>query len=441
MQTAPTGVTPKRVRNLVCGFFVLTIAQSGLMAQDATYPPQKPTPAIIQPHILLVSDSVARDQWPHTLKLVNAPQNMTLLNPGQCVRVGIYATGDNRDSYLEKTTLSFRIKFAGQSHAFPPASLPQIKQIKPEGGDFVSAALAAGGIKNPLLTTASLGIAPESWCVPIDAEDGTATVDVEVESPSGRKKLPPSSIQVESFATGSKIAFKDGNEFSSFLETYYRQPNPARLLPALQFLVSEQTQNSQNNLAEIVAAFLGAALKADPAAARDFQARITTQPPLTRALGLLILRAAGYDIAGVLNSLSADEQEKFKSLPPPEDPYEIPMTQEAFSHLDMLWGVFGATGQFEPVNKIAGTLAWRSDYDAFDEMRKSGGHPSQLTPSIVRAVTYMAAGWSLDSFQKNDPLVADYIENMIASPDISPTVKSELTGLSTNPAFKRTDAK
>jgi hypothetical protein len=429
------------VRNVVCGFFVLMIALSGLMAQDATYPPQKPTPAMIQPQILFISDSVIRDQWPHTLKLVNAPQNVTLLNPGQCVRVGIYATGDNRDSFLKKTTLSFRIKFAGQSHAFPPASLPQIKQIKPEGGDFVTGALAAGGIKNPLLSTATLGIAQESWCVPADAEDGTGTVEAEVEAPSGHKKLPPSSIQVESFATGSKIAFKDSDEFSSFLETYYRQPNPARLLPALQFLVSDQTQHSQNNLAEIAAAFLSAALKADPAAAKDFQARISSQSPLTRALGLLILRSAGHDIAGVLNSLSADEQEKFKSLPPLEDPYEIPMTQEAFTHLDMLWGVFGATGRFEPVNKIASTLDWRSDYDAFDKMRKSGEHPSQLTPSIVRGLTYMAAGWSLSSFQRNDPLVADYIEYMLASPDISQSVKSELKGLSTNPAFQHPDGK
>jgi hypothetical protein len=53
----------------------------------------------------------------------------------------------------------------------------------------------------------------------------------------------------------------------------------------------------------------------------------------------------------------------------------------------------------------------------------------------------MAAGWSMGSFQRNDPLVADYIEYMLASPDISESVKTELKGLLTNPAFKQNDKK
>jgi hypothetical protein len=47
----------------------------------------------------------------------------------------------------------------------------------------------------------------------------------------------------------------------------------------------------------------------------------------------------------------------------------------------------------------------------------------------------------LGSFQRNDPLTADYIEYMLASPDISDSVKTELKGLLTNPAFKENDKK
>jgi hypothetical protein len=53
----------------------------------------------------------------------------------------------------------------------------------------------------------------------------------------------------------------------------------------------------------------------------------------------------------------------------------------------------------------------------------------------------MVAGWSLGSFQRTDPLAADYVEFMIASPDTPQNIKSELTGLSTNPAFKQEDKK
>lgn len=442
MQTSQSMVSKQRTRSFaVCSVFLTTVA-SLLLGQNAVHPTARPTPAKIEPHFILIVESVVQDQWTHTLKLVNAPQSATLLNPGQCIRVGIYATGDNRDSYLENTKLSFRVLLAGQDQDHPLAPLTQIKQIKPEGGDFVTAALAAGGIKNPLLTMATLGASAENWCVPSNAGDGTATVEAEAESPSGHQILESATVEVESFETGSKKQFKDANEFfSDFLQTYYRHPNPARLLPALQFLIAQMTEHPHPGVAEDVAAFLSAALKADPVAAKDFLARIAVQPPLTRSFGLLVLRSAGYDISNVLNTFSTQERQKFLSLPPLADPFDLTPTQALFGHLDLMWSTFGATGDFEPVRTIASTLSWRADYDDFEKLRTSSNHPTTLTPSIVRGVTYTAAGWSLSTFQRNDPLVADYIDYMLASPDFSPAIKSELSGLSSNPAFKRANGK
>jgi hypothetical protein len=191
----------------------------------------------------------------------------------------------------------------------PLAPVSELKQIKPEGGDFVSAALGAAGVEQPAITKtmASLGASVDHWCAPIDAIDGTAIVEAEVESPSGYQALKSSKIQIESFETGSKKSFKDIAELGTFSQTYYRQPNPARLLPALQFLVSNEAQFSGEGQAEIFAAFLSAALSSDSIAAQDFRTRIGAQTPLTRALGLLVLRSAGYDISSVLNALSPEE--------------------------------------------------------------------------------------------------------------------------------------
>ena len=100
---------------------------------------------------------------------------------------------------------------------------------------------------------------------------------------------------------------------------------------------------------------------------------------------------------------------KLSSLPVLPDPYDLDPSHAPYQHFDLLWGTFGATGQFEPVKTIASVLAWHSDYDEFDKLHKSPNHPTSLTPSMVRGVTYMAAGWSLNSFQRQDPLVADYI--------------------------------
>ena len=74
-------------------------------------------------------------------------------------------------------------------------------------------------------------------------------------------------------------------------------------------------------------------------------------------------------------------------------------------------------------------------------MQKTPNHPIEWTPAIMRAVTYESAGWALGSFQRTDPLAADYIEFLIASPDTPEVVKAELKALQTDPAFKWQDKK
>jgi len=428
-----------RKMRIAVGLLAAIWVASPVLSQDAVYPPPKPTPPKIESHMLLLSESVLQIQWPHTLDLVNVPENIALVNPGQCVRVAVIGKGDNRDDYLSRTKLLFSVRFEGHTETRPLAPLAEIKKMKPEGGDFATAALAAGGIKLPdaLRTMASLGVSAGQWCAPLDLHDGVATVEATVETPGGRQALTPSTMNVETFETGSKQPFKTSEELSSLLTTYYRQPHPARLLPALRFLVADHAKNPGHGSAEMFAAFLSAAVKADRAAALDLQSRIVSEPPLVRALGLLALRAAGYDVGKVLDQMSAEDKQKFSSLPPLQDPYDLAPTQALPQHLDLLWVTFGATGQFEPVKTIASVLGWRSDYDEFDRLRRSPDRPISLTPSIMRGATYTAAGWSLGSFQRQDPLVADYIDYLSAATDTPAAVKSELEGLMTNPAFKR----
>lgn len=439
MQPSSSIAPAKTKWGIVITGLLITGITSLIHGQDATYPPHKASPPRIALQTFLLAESVVQTQWPQTLSLVNAPDNVTLLNPGQCIRVSIYSTGDNSDDLLQKAKVSFRVEFAGHDSVFPLASPVGFKQIKPEGADFVSAVLNAGGVKMPeaMKTTASLGASADHWCAPVDAGDGIATVQAEVESPNGHQSLTPATIQIQSFESGSKKAFKNSEEIGAFLQTYYKQPNPARLLPALQFVLTDQTQHPRDGQLEIMATFLIAAANSDPVAAQDFRARIAVQPPQVRALGLLILRSAGYDISSVLNTLSADDRQKFLGITPLQDPYDLSPTRELFQHLDMLWAVFGATGQFKPVKTVASALGWRADYEEFDKLRKTPNHPSTLTPSIARGVTYTAAGWSMRSFQRTDPLVADYIDYMLASSETPEGVKSELANLSTNPAFKR----
>ena len=85
--------------------------------------------------------------------------------------------------------------------------------------------------------------------------------------------------------------------------TYYRQPNPARLIVLLRrFAVDAKLQSTQG-VPESTIAFLAAALKANSTAAMDFMTRVSSENGFSRAIGLIALRRAGYDIANVLEKL------------------------------------------------------------------------------------------------------------------------------------------
>lgn len=222
---------------------------------------------------------------------------------------------------------------------------------------------------------------------------------------------------------------------------YHWQPNPARLFPALLAFAADKSLRENTANLESSAFTFGSALKANPAAAKDFMARISTETGFTRAFGLLILLEAGDDISPVLKTMSEEDRQMFTKHPDLPDPYDFSHVEDIGAREDMLWGDFMTTGDFAPIQQIASALKWRTDWDDFDKARKSANPPKQWTPAIGRAVGYAAAGWSLNSFQRNDPLAADYLEFMIASPDTPQSVKTELRGLSTNPAFKENEKK
>ncbi|MGE5647775.1 MAG: hypothetical protein ACM336_18520 [Acidobacteriota bacterium] len=63
------------------------------------------------------------------------------------------------------------------------------KRLKPEGGDFVTQALAVGGAKltDSIRTMASMGVSDSKWCVPAGAQDGSARVEANIEAPSAKQ--------------------------------------------------------------------------------------------------------------------------------------------------------------------------------------------------------------------------------------------------------------
>jgi len=415
-----------------------------LPAQKAELIKGKPTPTQFRstPWVL-GAETGAR--WQGLLPQVNAPAVRTKAYPGQRLTIAVGAQGKDREALLKGATYTFTVHFGGATTTFKDLRPNQIRPIKAEGADFVS--FIAKEIKLPaaeldqMLSVVSLALFDLEWVVPADTKGGLATFSVTASGPARTSPgFQESTVDIWSYdRVAQEGNFKDLQAAGDWMMSYYQQPSPSRLLHALRVAGNEpRTYQPQ------MITFYSDVLKADPGAAADLLTRLSAEPIPTRFFGYYLLRVAGYDLTGALASLPQEQREGFDkcvegfaALP---DPYDLAPDQADYmkipNHMDMLWSHFLVTGSQEPVKAIASVLQWRAEGKAFVDLRKSGKKPEALTLEIVRAISYMASGWSLGSFVRNHPLVADYVALWKMDMTTSQVVKEELGTLLTNEAFK-----
>lgn len=393
----------------------------------------KSQPGKIEPQILIVHEQVVQEQWPVTLNLVNAPADVTRIEPGQCVHFGVVATGDDRDALLKRMQFAFELRYSDKTETFSGEPAQEIKQIKPEGGDFVTQALAVAGVKNPMLSMASLAASRARWCAPPDAGDGKATVQGKATAPDGKTvSFKSRTIDVQTFETARKQPpFKDSHDIDEWIIHYYADPDPAELWPALRIMAGDETaRNSPNSIV-----FFVSALKSSKTAAEEMMRKLAGEESWVRRYTAAALKLAGYPMESVVQALPREDQAFINSLHQP-DAFDMTPGLDIGARQDMLWGMFFATGDIRPVRTIASELAWNNDYRKLKQTIDAGGKPD-MDDSTFRAVGYGAAGWSLGALSRQAPLVSDYIEAIRAAPETPSTVKSELGHLFDNPAFRR----
>lgn len=426
------GMFLRRFLSYCCSSLLLIALLSGIApAQQVVKDNLAPARLLPVPYLLL--DAVVTQQWPATLPLVNGPVSLTQLSPGQCIRAGVVARGKSHAELIGKVSIGLTVWYGGKEQTFPTQVPQATKQLKPEGTDFVTAALAAAGVKAPDMSVASMAGSTGKWCVPADAQGGKVEIEV-VASVDGRAvKMKRAVVEIDSLVN-PPLPFKNAEEASDWMQHYHFAPRPVLLVPAMQTLAPYK--NGQPFAQE----FLSAALKQDRITAARLGPALAASDRITRLFTLDLLAKAGISLDKALE-LSEEDKQRLAQAPPLTDPFDMALNRELFSKLDRLWGNFAATGRIEPVKSLTSALAWREDYEAFVQMQKEGRKAPELTDSLVRALTYMAAGWSLNSFKRSDGLAADYIEAIAASAETPASIKKQLAGLDSEPAFKRDSGK
>lgn len=424
---------------------LLLLCLCPVLGQKVKHIEGKAIPTALIEEAWILGTDVA-EHWKGLPTLVNGPGHRTRAYPGQRLTFAIGAKGEDRDSLLKNATYSFTVEFGGATAVFHDLHPTQIRQIKAEGADFVRSALKAANVDlgqaEAAMSMVSLALFDVEWRVPVEAKDGTAKLRGRVVSPTGGSTpLKEGTLDVWSFDRVAKDGgFKQLKETGEWMMTYYKQPEPSRLLHVLRLSMDDKNAFKPN-----VLGFYAEVLKSDPGAARDLMVRLKAEKPPVRLFGMVVLKEAGYDLAQLLSELPEEEQASFKlipmRLPPLPDPYDLTPSVEDPSkvpmRLDMLWSRFLATGDPKPVKAVASVLEWRIDGKAFLDIRKSGKKVEKVTPEIVRGVAYMASGWSLGSFYRNHPLVTDYIEAWKQDATMPQVVREELGALLSNEAFKR----
>jgi hypothetical protein len=385
----------------------------------------------VAPQLFVLREDVVEQQWRSTLSLVNVPSDVETLSPGECIRFAVIATGDQRDEALAKSTFSFELTTEGKTQVIPLQQTVAIKQIKPEGGDFVTQMLGVIDIKNPIRSMASMAVPEARWCAPTASVDGTLTVVPRITV--GKNVVTATrKLRIKSFGTARKTReFSDLATFSPWLQRYHYSPDPAHLLTGLRIVAADERARGTYNFMS----FFVAAWKKSPAAREDVLQHLQEEAVQTRVYAIPLLRLAGAETSDLFAKLNDSEKAQVNSYSAPDSSSLFPDPMLP-TKMDMLWAQFFATGDIEPVQKIASMLEWGADYDAFIKLRDSG-QKIELTERIMRGVSYAAAGWSLAALSRSDGLVADYIEAIRESPSTKATVRAEIAKLHTNPAFTK----
>jgi len=424
---------------------VALIASVALWAGDdaVKVAQQKNLPTEIRPAILVFGRELI-GQWSINPKWVNIQPARASAYPGQHLILGVAATGDGRAGLLESADLTANLSFQGDTRTVS-AHPRLIRKVKAEGADMVTYIL--GSLKTEKaeeaqahLSMASIALFDVDWVVPGVVADGDLSISGKIQSCGKSIVLAPVKVTIKSMESSCRAGtFKDSKALEDWTMTYYQHPEPARILNALGYATKDQRGTSPNAVT-----FYVEVLKSSPEAQRYLLAHLHEQPHGPRLFGLYLLRLAGADITPSLAGLSEEDQRMVRQTPGLPDPYdlrvEIADSIGVPGRLDMLWSIFLATGDFKPIQAIAGTLAWRDDWKVFkqvrDDFQKFGKKPAGMTPELMRATAYMSAGWSLGSFYRNHGLAADYIESMKSNPMMPPVIREELGTLISNPAFK-----
>lgn len=425
-----------------CGLFFVLLARAEVQLVAGQEAPNE-----ILPRVFVFSADWAERIPP--AGRVNAPEFLTTLQPGQKIAVGLMAKGPDRDRLFDGVSLTIRpatpTKAGGSWRDLKPVT---VRPIKAEAADFALLALKAAGIaeaergkleKATALVTLAV-FAPE-WTAPMDGGETDVELRVEVTGAAMPVAPEPVRLRIRSVANWAKEPPLSDGEISKQMNRHRENLSPGQLLAWFRVMAKSPALK-----APPVHALFAFAFKANPAArAAAVEAYPTLEPEVQPAL-LWVLRLGGADLPGLFPALTPETLATFNAVEPLPDPRRLPRFQDPVNLqevrdignvMDQCWAGWMATGDKSYLRALVGLLEGASDFAVFKAWQEERGGAKGLNARVARGLAYQIAGWSISSFQRTDPLVADWLQYWQSDPAMPKVIRQEIMALPTNPAFQR----
>lgn len=390
--------------------------------------------------------------WPDRLPprgSVNAPNFLETLSPGQTIRFGLIAQGPERDTLLRGATgrLTIRLLPGSAQETFEFRS-GTIRALKAQGADAALVALSAAGISDAereklraATVLTSLAISTTSWTVPDTPEITEVELLLELSGDLAGAPIPPSPLPIKSTPAWLQSPAPTPEALAQTMNRYRGDLSPGEYLARLRSLAATPALNARS-----VRSFLVHRLRSDPATRAATVASFPILDARTQDAALLLLRLAGEDLRTLFPTLPESQLAKFTAttpLAPPvlspgfRDPVQPQAVKELGNIMDDCWGAWMATGETRHLRALVDLLAHQADFAEFETWQKRRGGEKGLNARVANGLAYQIAGWSIGSFQRTDPLVADWLAYWQDDPETPEAIRRELKSLPLNPAFRR----
>jgi len=379
---------------------------------------------------------------------VNGPDFLPSLHAGQRLTVGLMAEGAGRDELLQgvagKVSFITHPGDAAQSFDLKPAA---IRQIKAEGADMSLFVLAAAGIKGDertkveaALSVVSLAALAPDWTVPADQPPAEVEIRVELSGPSA-VAIAPLRLPVKSVADWLKEPPPSVEAIGKQMTRYRSAVAPGELIAWFQAMARTPTLR-----VPAVHGYYVFSFKTNTQARAAVIAAYPSLAPEVQGALLWVLRLGGADLRQLLPRLPEEIAARYdsvaalpdpRSLPEFRDPLDVEAVKQLGDTMDLCWSGWMVTGDESYLRVLVSLLGHPEDFAELQTWQKNRGGEKGLNARVANGLGYQIAGWSIGSFQRSDPLVADWLAFWQNNPAVPEVLRHEIGTLLTNPAFKR----